>query len=978
MILIDDIHQVNASEIYIYGAGMVADLLIDEIRRFSDISVKALIISSLPNEKETVKKNIPVIPVWMADNSVLTVVATLSDSHFSIESKLKEYSFTKIVAVGEKMFRNMRLHFVPKGHDIASIKIKLSEMKKLSTNESQNIAIITDSPLFIEEKSWEKYSSLEYVNSDKIHDEIYVLNIDWDTDWRTFFRTLFGKANTIHLSYRYKFLKDKEFSLVKYAKSMGYQLSGLKKIYRAKTDYYTEDVILFFERRTINTLCRDKLCTGCGVCVESCPSMALAMKKDDFGDYKPTCNKELCIECGKCLNRCPSYEARNLEEDISDCYVVQADDETRFLSSSGGAFSLLAKRFLKKGGIVAGAAWNSSTSVSHILIDKEADLYKIQKSKYLRSDTALAFKQIKEHLDNGRQVMFVGCPCQVAALFALVGERDNLFTVDLICSYAPNNSFFEKYIIENYKDTVAKYEFRDKRKGWRCDSVSITLNNGSEELLGVEDKYQSAFHSKMMMPNSCEFCSYIGLPRVGDISIGDAWGIDEYAPELNDGKGLSILIINTTKGSTYFEEIEKSVDFVKKIPYSWTSRNRTYDNIVPHPYRERFYDEFKSLGFNKAVDDVEQGMFDVGLVGNWSYPNYGSELTYYALYSTLKQLGKSVLMIEWAEDSIWKPYGYPVLFEDNPYACYEISKSIANHADFYDLNKKCRMFVQGSDQLLHPYLYEVFGRNVTLDWVDMNKKKIGYALSFGHKYVKYEGNDQSDIAYQLSLFDAVSVREKSAVALMNDLFEKDSVQVLDPVFLQEKSFYENIARKYLGPDNTLFSYVLDPTAKEIYYINRYAQKMGLKTKMVSDAAKNAHNREFGNSMPLEEWIASIINAQFVITDSFHGMCIAIICNKNFIAICNDSRGATRFESILQLIGLENRLVKDTSQLIEMDRYISPIDYKEINVKLHNEKGKSISWLERAINSEHKIRVSREAEYFYNRLKELEIATIKKN
>lgn len=958
---------------------MVAELLINEIRRFTNISIKALIVSSIPNEKESTIKKIPVIPVWKADNNLPVIIATLADSHLTIASKLEEYSFSKVMAVSEKMFCDIRLHFVPESHDIAAIKIKISEMKKQSTSEFQNVGIITDSPLVSAEQSWKRYSSVEFINSENIHDEIYVLNVNWDSDWRGFFRQLFGKANSIHLSYRYKYLKDSEFSLVKYAKSVDYQLSGLKKIYRAKKDYYTEDVVLFFEKRTINTLCRDRLCTGCGVCVENCPARALTMKRDDSGDYKPQCNRELCIECGKCLNICPVYKARNNKNDAPDCYLVQADDETRFSSSSGGVFSLLARSFLKNDGIVVGAAWESTTSVKHILIDREEDLYKLQKSKYLRSDTTLVFKQIKEQLDEGRKVMFVGCPCQVAALLALVGKHHNLFVIDLICAQAPNNSLFEKYIFENYENSIVKYEFRDKRRGWRPDSISITFDDGTQELLGFEDKYQSAYHNRMMMPVSCEFCPYIEFPRIGDISIGDAWGIDDFAPELNDGRGLSTVIINTQNGRTYFEDIESNAELVKKIPFSWTSSNRTYDKIVPHPYRERFYDEFKRFGFNKAVDDIEQGMFDIGLVGNWSYPNYGSELTYFALYRTLKELGKSVLMIEWAEDCIWKPYGYPVLFKNNPYACYEIARPITNHASFYELNKKCRMFIQGSDQLLHPYLYEVFGRNVILDWVDINKKKIGYALSFGHESVEYEENDQRDIAYQLSLFDAVSVREKSAVALMNKLFERDSVQVLDPVFLQDKAFYEHIAHKYLKYEQTLFSYVLDPTVEEIHYINLYAKKMGLKTNMVSDAAKlDANNKECEKRLSVEEWIASIINAQFVITDSFHGMCIAIICNKNFIAICNDNRGATRFESILQLIGLENRLIKDTSQLNEMSRYLKPIDYRNINAKLSEEKEKSINWLESAINEDHKSKVSREAEYYHNRLKELEIATLKRN
>lgn len=280
-------------------------------------------------------------------------------------------------------------------------------------------------------------------------------------------------------------------------------------------------------------------------------------------------------------------------------------------------------------------------------------------------------------------------------------------------------------------------------------------------------------------------------PRIGDLTIGDAWGIGKYAPEFDDGKGTSVLMINHEKGEILLNALEKSKKLIKEIPFAWTASNRTTDWIVPHPNRDRFYKEFFELGFNKAVEDAEDNLYDIGLVGNWSYPNYGSELTYYALFFALKKMGYSVLMIEWAEDCIWDSYGVTQLFENEPYEWYEIAYPIKNHSEFYALNEKCRMFIQGSDQLLHPYLYKMVGKNVVLDWVDYDKKKIGYAMSFGHENVEYTDEELRDIKFELNLFDAVSVREESGKKLMKNLFGIESEQVLDPFFSMEKNFMKN-------------------------------------------------------------------------------------------------------------------------------------------------------------------------------------------
>lgn len=977
MVKLNGLSELETAQIYIYGAGMVAELLIDEVRTYSNIGIKALVVSQYPANLDPVKK-VPVISVKEVDKKIPVIIATLSDSHIAIAETLRENGIYDLYAVSETMFQQMRKHFVPIQHDIASLKIRLNEMKGLAHPEKNGVLFVTDTEIRLPYTENLIISTATFMKINApVYKTVYIFLIDWNSDWRAFMNHALEICENIVISYRYKYLKDKQFSLICEAKEKGFMLSGQKKIYRSRRDYYTEDTLLYFQKRDRQSLHSDMLCFGCGICSMICPTDAIAMLKDNNGYDKPFCDMEKCINCGKCFDICPVYAKKSqFEAKTPECYTFMADDIVRKHSSSGGVFPLLAKIFLRRNGYVCGAAWKDDFTVEHLIIDKEEDLRKLQKSKYLRSDIHSVVPKLKKLLEEGKEVLFVGCPCQVDALKKYLGKGYiNLTAVDLICAQAPSGEIFRDYLEQNFDtDAISECDFRDKDRGWRPDSFSVRDKSGRKRLYGFEDRYQKAYHGRMMMPLSCEHCAFLTIPRPGDLTIGDAWGITDYEPGLDDGKGTSTIIVNSERGKHLYSMIAPDGIKACQTPFSWTFSNRTIDCITPHPYRDRFYTEYREFGFNKAVDDVDTGMYDVGLVGNWSYPNYGSELTYYALYSTLKALGYSVLMIEWAEDCPWHTYGATQLFENEPYGWYEIAKPVKNHSEFYALNEKCRMFVQGSDQLLHPYLYEMYGGNVMLDWVDCDKKKISYAMSFGHENVEYKEADKRNIAFQLALFDDVSVREDSAVDLMKQLFDIQSEQVLDPVFLQEPKFYESIAEKYIAPDDCLFCYILDPTEGTINILRKFADKNKLKLRVVSDAAYHVDGFAMDGietGLSEEQWIAGFINSRFVVVDSFHGMCVAIICKKNFAAICNEKRGAARFHSILKLLGLENRMVTNIEQLNEKDILAESIAYEKVHRILAKEKEKSLRWLCNALERGHRKRVSDEYVYMMDRYRELE-------
>lgn len=192
-------------------------------------------------------------------------------------------------------------------------------------------------------------------------------------------------------------------------------------------------------------------CTGCNLCVDSCPTGAIMSIIDIEGHISYTINNDKCIECGKCERSCPvvtHYSYGTNELDKSFVYAAWSKDTlTRKNSASGGVFAELAKAILQRGGIVIGASMECN-KVKHIEIDRVEDIPKLQGSKYTQSSTSGIFNIVKSHLLNGRLVLFSGLGCQVAALLKYVDKlesKENLFTVDLICGGVPSSFLISKY-----------------------------------------------------------------------------------------------------------------------------------------------------------------------------------------------------------------------------------------------------------------------------------------------------------------------------------------------------------------------------------------------------------------------------------------------------------------------------------------------------------------------------------------------------
>ena len=339
-------------------------------------------------------------------------------------------------------------------------------------------------------------------------------------------------------------------------------------------------------------------CVGCKSCEQICPKDCISMVENDEGFWYPSVDEKSCIECKLCLKRCPVENTafhRNTPKKVWAWRNKKDADIMR--SASGGAADSAAKTVLQMGGVVYGAAYDEQLVVRHIEVTDEAERGKLQSSKYVQSDPKNSYVKVKQRLSEGKRVLFTGTPCQIAGLYAFLGcDYENLYTIDLICHGVPSPKFFRKYLEyqgEKLAERVIYFNFRSKdKKGWGTQYLLKTKTKTRTNVLTL-DRYGKHFMKGDCYRESCYQCAYANLNRIGDLTVGDFWGIAKNHPNFNSPKGVSSVFINTEKGQSLFEmmcplaEVESATIEDGKIKqgnlikpsYRPTTRNVFYKNI---------------------------------------------------------------------------------------------------------------------------------------------------------------------------------------------------------------------------------------------------------------------------------------------------------------------------------------------------------------------------------------------------------------
>ena len=294
-------------------------------------------------------------------------------------------------------------------------------------------------------------------------------------------------------------------------------------------------------------------CCGCAKCQSVCPTKAITMRFLN-GHYYPVVIKDLCIDCKKCANQC-DFKLKATNTPIS-AYAVKHNQTVRMKSSSGGVFTALSDYILQNGGKVYGADFDENMHLRHTSADNTVKRDRMRGTKYIQSDMSGVYNQIKADLQNNLQVLFVGTPCQVNAVKGFIGENEKLYTADLICHGVPSPELwknFIKYIEEKLNQKATFFSFRNKDIAWRKYSGRVTFSDGSIlENTNLLNAYAELFSYDLTLRASCEACPFASISRVGDITLGDFWGIENVLPQIDDNKGVSAVLINTEKGEKLF------------------------------------------------------------------------------------------------------------------------------------------------------------------------------------------------------------------------------------------------------------------------------------------------------------------------------------------------------------------------------------------------------------------------------------------
>lgn len=327
-------------------------------------------------------------------------------------------------------------------------------------------------------------------------------------------------------------------------------------------------------------------CCGCAACVQRCPKQCISMVEDNEGFLYPKVDTQVCVDCGMCEKVCPVINQSEERIPLGVFAAVNPDEQIRRESSSGGIFTMLAKKTIAKGGVVFGVKFNKDWMPEFGYAETMEDIVSFRGSKYVQAIVGNAYKKTEEFLKQGREVLFSGTSCQIAGLKKFLRKKyDKLLTIDIICHGVPSPKVWDQYLKEtcsklmkpgtdgsnfvihangkDYKSRIESISFRSKINGWKKFSFLLKLNfhtcdgkNTDVFLENVQKNiYLRAFLSDMILRPSCYSCPAKAGKGGSDLTLGDYWGIYTLVPELDDDKGVSAITVNNKRGESLMKSI---------------------------------------------------------------------------------------------------------------------------------------------------------------------------------------------------------------------------------------------------------------------------------------------------------------------------------------------------------------------------------------------------------------------------------------
>lgn len=313
------------------------------------------------------------------------------------------------------------------------------------------------------------------------------------------------------------------------------------------------------EGNCLSTVCKEN-CSACKLCADVCPVDAISVIVD-IKRSQAYIDQEKCIKCNLCHTLCPQTNLLQLTSPIEWYQGWARNDKIRKMGSSGGVATEISRAFIEYGGVVCTCHFQNGT-FGFDFFESFEELKNASGSKYIKSDPTGIYKQLDKKLSEGKKVLMIGLPCQIAAArnYVQKNKLEGFYSVDLICHGTPSPEVLKLFLRENGIDLIGinRIQFRDKIKfGLKCNCRDVVE--------GYTDEYTCAFLDALIYTENCYHCRYARLERVADITLGDSWG-SELSEE--EKKGISLILCQSEKGKELLTIASidlKSVDLKKAI-----------------------------------------------------------------------------------------------------------------------------------------------------------------------------------------------------------------------------------------------------------------------------------------------------------------------------------------------------------------------------------------------------------------------------
>lgn len=347
----------------------------------------------------------------------------------------------------------------------------------------------------------------------------------------------------------------------------------------------------------LRVMINEKKCMGCGACIECCPAQCIRLEIGKDGFERIQIDTEKCVGCNLCNTVC-QLENTPQTHDIHSLYVISGKDNAKIgRSTSAGAATAISEKFISHGGAVAGVGWDSHGEAAYFVAQYPGEAEQFRGSKYVSPQINGIYKQVKQ-LSKKKKILFIGLPCHIAALQRVCrNEMENIFTVDLLCHGAPQSSFL--------KDHLAS-------KLISLSDAAISFREGEDYILTAEttekvyredfcrDPYLYGFLNGLIQKDFCYDCPYSYDNRLGDITLGDAWG-QKFFPN----QRTNLAAVNTQRGEELFKLIQNDF-YIREYPLKqFREESKQMKSAVrKHPGREQFSKELVEKGFEVAAENA--------------------------------------------------------------------------------------------------------------------------------------------------------------------------------------------------------------------------------------------------------------------------------------------------------------------------------------------------------------------------------------